>query len=178
MKLFNKKGDKGHTSLLYGQRVSKADTRPETYGTLDEANSTLGLAKALNRDGRTREIINKIQEGLFVVGGELATDPENYGSLKKKIEDKDVQDLQNCIEELESKVKLPKSFITPGASPVSSILDMARAIVRRGERRAVRLKEEGLLINDRILAYLNRSADLIFILARYEETHSKSDSLN
>ena len=171
MKLFNKKGDEGNTSLLYGQRVSKTDPRPEAYGTLDEANSTLGFAKALTKDERIREIINKVEEGLFVVGGELATDPENYGKLKKKIEDTDVQELQDFIEGIENKVKLPKSFITPGASPVSSVLDMARTIVRRGERRAVRLKESGLLVNDMILAYLNRSADLIFILARYEEAN-------
>lgn len=169
MRLFNKKGDSGTTSLLYGSRVSKSDPRPETYGTLDEANSTLGFAKALSGNERMKKIIHKIQEDLFVIGGELATDPENYEKLQGKITEKDVQALQDLIEELESEVTLPKSFIIPGSSPVSAVLDMARTIVRRGERRAVRLKEDNILINDMILAYLNRSADLLFILARHED---------
>lgn len=170
MKLFNKKGDEGYTSMLYGQRIRKSDPRPETYGTLDEANSTLGFARALSKDERVKEIIYKVQEMLFVIGGELATDPKDYVKLKKKIGEDDVKELQNLIEEMEDKVKLPKSFIIPGASLVSASLDMARTIIRRGERRAVRLKEDNLLLNDKILAYLNRSADLIFILARYEES--------
>lgn len=170
MKLFNKKGDEGYTSMLYGQRIRKSDPRPETYGTLDEANSTLGFARALSKNNRVKEIIYKVQEMLFVMGGELATDPKDYGKLKKKIGEDDVQELQNLIEEMEDKVRLPKSFIIPGASMVSASLDMARTIIRRGERRAVRLKEDNLLLNDKILAYLNRSADLIFILARYEES--------
>jgi len=170
MKLFNKKGDEGYTSMLYGQRIRKSDPRPETYGTLDEANSTLGFARALSKNERVKEIIYKVQKMLFVIGGELATDPKDYGKLKKKIEEEDIQELQNLIEEIEDKVRLPKSFIIPGTSLVSASLDMARTIIRRGERRAVRLKEDNLLVNDKILAYLNRSADLIFILARYEES--------
>jgi cob(I)alamin adenosyltransferase len=170
MKLFNKKGDEGYTSMLYGQRIRKSYPRPETYGTLDEANSTLGFARALSKNDRVKEIIYNVQERLFVVGGELATDPKDYEKLKNKIGEDDVQELQNLIEEIEDKVKLPMSFIIPGASLVSASLDMARTIIRRGERRAVRLKEDNLLLNDKILAYLNRSADLIFILARYEES--------
>lgn len=169
MKLFNKKGDDGYTSMLYGQRIPKSDPRPETYGTLDEANSALGLARALSRDERVKEIIYKVQEGLFVVGAELATNLQDYGKLRKKIEEEDIQELQDLIEELEDKIKLPKSFIIPGGSVASASLDVARTIIRRGERRAARLREDGFLLNDRILAYLNRSADLIFVLARCEE---------
>jgi len=175
MKLFNKKGDEGYTSMLYGQRILKSDPRPETYGTLDEANSTLGFAKALSKSERAKEIIHKVQEGLFVVGGELATDSQDYEKLKKKIEDDDIKELQDLIEELEGKVELPRSFIIPGASLVSAALDMARTIIRRGERRAIRLREDNILVNDKILAYLNRSADLIFILARQEEATDGRD---
>lgn len=170
MKLFNKKGDGGFTSLMYGSRVSKSDPRPEAYGTLDEANSTLGFAKTLSRNEKHKEIIHKIQEDLFVVGGELATNSEDCGKLKKRIGEDDVKELQDLIEELETGVKLPDSFIIPGSSTVSAVLDMARTIVRRGERRVARLKEENLLVNDVILAYLNRTADLLFILARHEDT--------
>ncbi len=169
MKLFNKKGDEGYTSMLYGQRISKSDPRPETYGTLDEANSTLGFAKALSKDEKIREIIHMVQEGLFVVGAELATDSQDYEKLRKKTEEEDIRELQGLIEDLEAKVELPKSFIIPGGSMASASLDMARTIIRRGERRAAGLKKDGLLPNDKILAYLNRSADLIFILARYAE---------
>jgi len=169
MKLFNKKGDGGHTSLLYGQRIPKSDPRPETYGTLDEANSTLGFAKALSKDEEIKEIIEKIQKGLFVVGAELATDSQDYKKLKERIEEEEIRKLQDLIEDLEGKVNLPRSFIIPGGSVVSAALDMARTIIRRGERRAAGLKEDNILLNDNILAYLNRSADLIFILARYEE---------
>ncbi|MDY6856780.1 MAG: cob(I)yrinic acid a,c-diamide adenosyltransferase [Thermodesulfobacteriota bacterium] len=170
MKLFNKRGDGGETSLLYGQRVSKADPRPEAYGTLDEANSTLGLAKALSKNQKIKEIIHGIQEVLFVLGAELASDPQNYEKLKKKITQDDVLQLEGLIDELEGQVRLPDSFIIPGGTLVAAVLDMARTIVRRGERRAVRLKENGLLSNDSLLAYLNRTADLLFILARYDET--------
>ncbi|MFH1625844.1 MAG: cob(I)yrinic acid a,c-diamide adenosyltransferase, partial [Pseudomonadota bacterium] len=142
----------------------------ETYGTLDEANSTLGFSRALSENERTKEIIYKIQQGLFAVGAELAIDPKDYGKLKRKIQEEDVRELQELVEELEDKVQLPRSFIIPGGSLVSASLDMARTIVRRGERRAVRLKEDNILVNDQILAYLNRSADLIFLLARYEES--------
>lgn len=170
MKLFNKRGDGGQTSLLYGQRVSKSDPRPEAYGTLDEANSTLGLARALSKNQKIKEIIHRIQEILFVLGAELASDPQHYEKLKKKIEQDDVLQLEGLIEELEGQVRLPDSFIIPGGTLVAAVLDMARTIVRRAERRAVGLKETGLLSNDNLLAYLNRTADLLFILARYDET--------
>ena len=170
MKLFNKRGDGGETSLLYGQRVSKADPRPEAYGTLDEANSTLGLARALCKNQKIKEVIHGVQEALFVLGAELASDPQHYEKLKKKITQDDVLHLEGLIDELEGKVRLPDSFIIPGGTLVAAVLDMARTIVRRAERRAVRLKENGLLSNDSLLAYLNRTADLLFILARYDET--------
>ncbi|MFH2013232.1 MAG: cob(I)yrinic acid a,c-diamide adenosyltransferase [Pseudomonadota bacterium] len=170
MKLFNKKGDEGYTSMLFGQRIRKSDPRPETYGTLDEANSTLGFARALSKNNRVKEIIYRVQEMLFIMGAELATDPKDYIKLNKKIGEDDVQELQNIIEKIEDKISLPKSFIIPGASLVSASLDMARTVIRRGERRAVILKDNNLLLNDRILAYLNRTADLLFILARYEES--------
>ena len=170
MKLFNKKGDEGTTSLLYGKRVPKSDPRPEAYGTLDEATSTLGFARALSQNQRVKEIIVRLQEDILVIGAELATDPQHHGDLKKRVKETDVQELERLIEEFEDQVELPRSFIIPGGTPTSASLDMARTIIRRGERRVVRLKEENLLTNNNILAFLNRTADLLFMLARFEET--------
>lgn len=169
MKLFNKRGDGGETSLLYGGRVSKADLRTDTYGTLDEAVSALGLGRSLARRGRVKEIVLELQKELFVVGAELATQDENLSRLSEKIDGVKVDRLQALIEELEEKIELPKAFIIPGGNPASAALDLARTIIRRGERKAVGLKEEGTLKNPEILRYLNRAADLLFVLARFEE---------
>lgn len=169
MKLFNKRGDGGETSLLYGGRVSKSDLRTETYGTLDEAVSALGLGRSLARRGRVKEIVLELQKELFVVGAELATQDENLDRLSEKIDGVKVDRLQALIEELEEKIELPKAFIIPGGNAASAALDLARTIIRRGERKAVALREEGTLKNPEILRYLNRTADLLFVLARFEE---------
>ncbi len=170
MKLFNKKGDEGETSLLFGGRVSKSDPRTETYGILDEAVSALGLGRALAEKERVKEIVLELQKELFVVGAELATQDENLERLTDRIDEAKVDKLQGLIEELEGQIELPKAFIIPGADPASAALDLARTTIRRGERRAVGLREQGILKNSEILRYLNRLADLVFVLARLEET--------
>ncbi len=170
MKLFNKRGDGGETSLLYGGRVPKSDPRTETYGTLDEAASALGLARALSGKERTKEIVLDLQKKLFIIGAELATLDENLDRLKEKIDENNVDGLESLIEEMEEKIELPRAFILPGTNPASAALDLARTIIRRGERRAVALNEQGILKNLEILRFLNRTADLIFVLARFEET--------
>ena len=170
MKLFNKKGDEGETSLLFGGRVPKSDPRTETYGILDEAVSALGLGRALAEKERVKEIVLELQKELFVVGAELATQDENLERLTDRIDEAKVDKLQGLIEELEGQIELPKAFIIPGADPASAALDLARTTIRRGERRAVGLKEQGILKNSEILRYLNRLADLVFVLARLEET--------
>lgn len=170
MKLFNKRGDEGETSLLFGGRVSKSDPRTECYGTLDEAVSALGLAKALAGKEDTKTIILELQKELFVIGAELATRDEDMDRLTDKVNESKVDNLQRQIEDIEGKIELPKAFIIPGGNPSSGALDLARTIIRRGERRAVALREQGLLKNPEILRYLNRLADLVFILGRYEES--------
>ncbi len=170
MKLFNKKGDEGETSLLFGGRVPKSDPRTETYGILDEAVSALGLGRALAEKERVKEIVLELQKELFVVGAELATQDENLERLTDRVDEAKVDKLQRLIEELEGQIELPKAFIIPGADPASAALDLARTTIRRGERRAVGLREQGILKNPEILRYLNRLADLVFVLARLEET--------
>ena len=173
MRTFNKRGDSGETSLLYGSRVPKDDPHCEAYGTIDEAVSALGLARALVKKERVRDIVYSIQQELFTVGSELATVADQYHKLAAKhwvVTEDMVDRLETTIDELEKAIEMPKVFIIPGASPGAAALDIARTIVRRAERRAVALKGQNMLPNERVLHYLNRLADLVFTLARYEES--------
>ncbi|MBI4200958.1 MAG: cob(I)yrinic acid a,c-diamide adenosyltransferase [Chloroflexi bacterium] len=172
VKIYTRRGDSGETGLLYGGRISKTDPRCEAFGTTDEAISALGLARSLSTSPRVKEIIKQVQRELFTVGAELATDPSEYATMQrhfKVISAPMVERLEHLIDELDADVHLPRSFIIPGASAASSALDLARTILRRAERRVVALKEAGLLVNDEILRYLNRLADMLFMLARYED---------
>lgn len=172
VRIYTRKGDEGETGLLYGGRVSKADPRCEAYGSVDEAVSALGLARALSQDGRVREIVKGLQRELSVVASELATDPKEYDKFKAHftpVSPGMTSRLEGLIDELAGEVKTLRVFIIPGASPASAALDLARAILRRAERRAVTLKEKGLLTNPEIIRYLNRLGDLIFVLARYQD---------
>jgi len=171
VKTFNKKGDRGETSLLYGVRVAKNDLRCEAYGTIDEAVSMLGLAKNFCQL-EVKCIMSSLQRDLFVIGAELATPLERYPELAAKgkvVKPEMVQRLEELIDYFEAKVDMPREFITPGASMSSATLDVARTVIRRAERRAVALKQAGQLMNEGVLEYLNRLADLIFTLARYQE---------
>jgi len=164
---FSKKGDKGETSLLTGQRVSKASLRPETYGTLDEASSALGLARAFAGNEKIVDMIRLVQEDLLALGAQLSCE----GDKKKDYQigsDRELR-LEKWIEELQREVPFPREFIFPGENVVGAALDMARTIIRRAERRAVGLKEEGLLDNPDVHSYLNRLADFLFTLARYAD---------
>jgi cob(I)alamin adenosyltransferase len=166
---FSKKGDRGFTSLLGGQRVPKYDPRPDTYGTLDEAASALGMAKASASKKKTREIISRLQEDLLVLGAELAALPEDRQKLSKRIGAGNVDSLERLIAELQGEVEIGRAFILPGETLSGAGLDLARAIVRRAERKAVRLFRKKTLDNGVALRFLNRMADLLFVLARFEE---------
>lgn len=172
MKTFNKRGDRGETSLLYGGRVSKCDPRCEAYGTIDEAVSALGLARSTSANQRTCDIIRRLQDELFTVGAELATASDEHSKLTSRnvaVTDEMVDRLEALIDEFEAETPMPTSFVIPGDAAGSAALDLARTVVRRAERRAAELSEEGLLSNERVLHYLNRLSDLVFTLARYEE---------
>ena len=181
MKIYTKKGDEGKTSLLFGSRVSKSDIRCEAYGTIDEAVSTLGLARSLSNSQYVSKIIKNIQEELFIVGSELATDISKYENLKKNfkiVTDDMVFNLEKMIDSFEEAVELPRAFVIPGASPASSALDVARSILRRAERVVVRIKENNSLLNPVVLKYLNRLEDLLFMIARYEDRELGYEALN
>jgi len=172
VKTFNKKGDSGETSLLFGKRVSKSDPRCEAYGTIDEAVSALGVTRNYVTKDKTKEIIIELQKELFIVAAEMATKPEEQERLDtsfQRVTDGMVDRIEEMIVDLENEITMPKAFTIPGSNTGSAWLDLSRAIVRRAERKATLLRESGETENNAISSYLNRLADLLFTLARYEE---------
>ena len=176
MRIYTRKGDNGTTGLLFGgDRVSKADLRTEAYGTTDEAVSALGLARAAigaatdRVEVRLAELIIALQRDLFVVGAELATHAERRGRLQDgttRVTSAMITALEREIDDLEAVVEQPKEFVLPGESLTGAALDLARSTVRRSERRAVQLSEAGGLADSHVVPYLNRLADLLFVMAR------------
>ena len=172
MSISTGRGDGGETGLLYGGRVPKDDLRTEAYGSLDEAISALGLARALAGDGPRADRILELQRELFIVGAELATGAGQRANLERHfnvVTAAMVDALQREIVDLEARVPLPGGFVIPGGTPVGAALDLARTLVRRAERRAVTLHRAGELENPEVLRYLNRCSDLLFMLAREAE---------
>lgn len=165
-------GDTGYTGLLGEQRVPKYDPRPDTFGTVDEATSALGLARALTNNTKARQIIYQVQQELYLLMGELATPPENYEKMGLRMTPEHVQRLEQVENALKEEVEIPNKFIIPGDSPDGAALDLARTIIRRAERMAVKLLHDGVIQNGEVVRYLNRLSDLIFILARYIEVKS------
>ena len=174
MRIYTKSGDTGETRLLFGGRVSKTDPRCEAYGATDQAVSAMGLARALSESPRVKEILLQLQREMFTVGAELATAADQYEHLEANfavVTPYMVERLEGLIDELDAEIDLPSAFIVPGASAASSALDLARSLLRTGERRVVALQELGILANAEVLRYLNRLSDLLFMLARYEDRH-------
>jgi cob(I)alamin adenosyltransferase len=173
MKIYTRKGDDGTTGLWYGGRVPKFHGRPEAYGSVDEAASALGLARAAaDRGDELYEDILRVQRELFVAGAELATAPEAAGRLEPGVS----QVTQGMVDRLEAdidrymdQVELPPKFTIPGGTELSARLDVARAAVRRAERRVSALKAEGDLADETVLMYLNRLSDALFAMARFAD---------
>src|ERR1700730_3563144 len=143
-------GDDGTTGLLGGGRASKDDLRIETYGTVDEASSALGLAKALTSDPRVKEIVERLQADLYRVGAELATNPDG----KSRFVTTTAEEVAGLMAGLEAEVPMPEGFILPGTTAASAALDLARAVVRRAERRCVTLTRGGGIQNPQVKRYL------------------------
>jgi len=165
-------GDTGYTGLLGEERVAKYDPRPDTFGTVDEATSALGLARAMTQDPQVKKIIFDIQNELYYLMAELATTPENYEKMGFRMTAEHVQRLEQVEEALKQEVEIPNKFIIPGDSADGAALDLARTIIRRAERMAVKLLHDGVIENGEVVRYLNRLSDLVFILARYIEVKS------
>lgn len=162
-------GDEGFTSLLGSGRVPKYHRRPEAYGTIDEASSALGLARAFLGPHELNARVYTIQEDLYLMMAELATPPENYEKVEWKIRPELVTALEALSEELKGRVEIGKNFVIPGKTVAGAALDVARTVVRRAERQVARMYHEGDVTNVEVLRYLNRLSDLLFIMARFEE---------
>ncbi len=167
MKIYTKTGDKGDTSLFGGQRVPKDALRIEAYGTVDELNSLLGVARADNKNEQIDTILSRVQNELFELGADLAT-PRSGANTKhiKRIEENHSGHLEESIDTLEAHLKPLKTFILPGGSPVAARLHFARTVCRRAERTVVRLSRNED-IGEGTTIYLNRLSDLLYVLARY-----------
>jgi cob(I)alamin adenosyltransferase len=179
-----RRGDDGTTGLLFGgPRVGKDDLRTEAYGTIDEAVAALGIARAqlgvkdrlgtLNVGfGELPAILLRLQRELFVAAAELATQRDAWDRQQPGVSRVDaamVDGLESMLREAELHVTMPTEFVVPGETPTSAAIELARTILRRAERRAVTLRTEGLIPGPHLLPYLNRLADLLWVLARAAE---------
>ena len=163
-KIFTKTGDKGETGRFDGTRVPKNDPLIEVNGTIDECNSMIGVARSFNENTRLDEILKQYQSLLLVAGSEV-TNAGNDGRLPF-VTAADIQAMEDLIDELEEEIPALQHFILPAGGKVSSHLHMARTISRTVERRLVYLQQT-TEVNPTLLAYFNRLADTLFVLARY-----------
>lgn len=165
MKIYTKTGDAGETGLFDGTRVSKADTRVDAYGEVDEVNAALGLARAHCADGEVGALLEQIQRDLHAVGAMLA-DPRQHIAervSKARITEADAERLEGLIDRFDGELPPLRRFILAGGCPAGASLHLARTICRRAERRIVAL---GASINHDLIVYMNRLSDLLFVLAR------------
>jgi cob(I)alamin adenosyltransferase len=172
VRIYTRGGDDGTTGLLYGGRVDKSDPRTEAYGTTDEAVAALGMARVFIADSLLADLVLRLQRELFVVGAELATAAQNSHKLRPgvtKVTAEMVDALEEAIDDYVGRIRMPEEFIVPGESRGSAFLDFARTVIRRAERQTVAMDRAGMLSDREAVRYLNRLADLVFVLARYEE---------
>jgi cob(I)alamin adenosyltransferase len=180
MKVYTRKGDDGSTGLLYGTRVGKDSAGPSAYGEVDEAVSALGLARAetaaMSTDGSSElgDLLVRLQRELFVAGAELATAPENRAKLTPGVSlvtAEMVAALEPIIDDVTARYDPPQEFVLPGENRVAAALDLARCVVRRAERASVAAVHAGWLDPgaSHVVPYLNRLADLVYTLARWQE---------
>jgi cob(I)alamin adenosyltransferase len=173
-RIYTRKGDDGTTSLWYGGRVPKHHDRTEAYGTLDEACSQLGVARALcgASEQELAADILRLQDDLFIAGAELATAPDAGERLEAGVSrttEEMVAEIEERIDRYMSEVDLPPQFVIPGGNRLSAQLDVARTTVRRAERRISALKDAGELLDETVIHFVNRASDLVFAMARYAD---------
>ena len=179
MRIYTRSGDKGQTSLVYGERVPKNHLRVEAYGTCDEANSIIGLALSFlnqedwNEKEQFLEQMHRVQTILFHVGAELSTPADKEVNWKLKQEH--IQEMEDQIDNWDGQLDPLRNFILPSGHSASSALHTARTVVRRVERIVVGLGDE--LKNDLVLSYLNRLSDFLFVAARYVNKKLGGDEL-
>jgi cob(I)alamin adenosyltransferase len=174
MSIATRTGDKGTTGLMYNRRVSKTHPRVEAYGCVDELNTAIGLARATAPEAFVKENLLVIQKDLVTLMGELATAVEDLPRYVKDgyslVTSQMTAKLDHLVRDIEAQKITYHGWATPGDSPASAALDLARTTCRRAERRVVALQEADLLQNSEIIIYLNRLADLLWLFARWVET--------
>ena len=173
-KIYTKKGDDGTTSLWYGGRVAKHHGRTDAYGSLDEACSELGVARALcgSADAELAADILRLQNDIFVAGAELATAPQAAERLEDGISrttEEMVSTVEARIDLYMSQVELPPQFVIPGGNQLSAQLDVARTAIRRAERAISALAEAGELASETVIHFVNRASDLVYAMARFAD---------
>jgi cob(I)alamin adenosyltransferase len=175
-RIYTKGGDKGTTSLGTGKRVPKHDLRIEAYGTVDEANAAIGVAR-LHTTGDADAALARIQNDLFDLGADLCA-PEGEGTKERlRITDAQVARLEEEIDRMNEELAPLNSFVLPGGSAASAYLHLARTIARRAERDMTRLAETAPPVNPAAIRYINRLSDHLFVLARYENDKGAGDVL-
>jgi cob(I)alamin adenosyltransferase len=166
VKIYTKTGDAGETGLYGGERVKKFSQRVEAYGTVDECNSAIGMARAALGDTEIDEVLANVQNALFDVGADLATPiGSKYEKNLVRIDAQDVEALEGMIDRYQEECPPFKNFIHPGGNAGSAALHLARTVARRSEREVLRLEEEEAS-NHEVARYLNRLSDFLFILSR------------
>lgn len=168
LKIYTKTGDLGKTSLIGGTKVPKNHLRIETYGTVDELNSYIGLVIDLIADKPSKTILKEIQDRLFTVGSSLACDPDKEPLMKiPDLKETDVVLLESEIDKMNDVLIPMKYFILPGGHVAVSTTHVARCICRRAERLCVNMLEHDLFIDPLVIKYINRLSDYLFVLSRY-----------
>ena len=177
-KIYTKTGDKGLTSLIGGTRVSKNHIRIDSYGTIDELNSFLGLCIDSINDEKSKIVLKEIQDRLFTIGSSLACDPDKEPLMRlPDLKDTDITFLEKEIDGMNEVLPVMKSFILPGGSVAVSHIHIARCVCRRAERICVAMQENELFIDVKVVQYINRLSDYLFILARYIAHISKVEEI-
>lgn len=167
-KIYTKTGDKGKTSLIGGTKVPKNDIRIETYGTVDELNSWIGLVNDQLNDEEFKNELKEIQDRLFTIGSSLATDAGKESKMKlPDLKQSDIEFLEKRIDAMTSALPEMKSFILPGGHVAVSSIHITRCVCRRAERLAVNMQQHELFVEEKIIQYLNRLSDYLFTLARF-----------
>jgi len=167
IKIYTKTGDDGTTGLVGGTRVKKYDLRLEAYGTIDELNASLGMLRALETDSEIKSLLLQIQNKLFNIGSRLASDERGEAYTKGLvILEKDIQMLEQAIDQMEEELPELKHFILPGSDPVVAQCHVARTVCRRAERRIVEFAEHAE-VEKELIKFINRLSDLLFVMARF-----------
>lgn len=167
-KIYTKTGDLGKTSLIGGTKVPKSHIRIDTYGTVDELNSYIGLVNDQINDAKTNAVLKEIQDRLFTVGSSLACDPDKEPLMKiPDLKEEDIVLLEKEMDAMNEVLPPMKSFVLPGGHVAVSTAHIARCVCRRAERCCVNMQEQEMFVDPLVIKYLNRLSDYLFVLSRY-----------